>query len=66
MLGSEESVRVDITMSRDGLCKAQDFLSSVHKRPTVFGVTVILTIWARIVGLIRSLKEERMVPIPNP
>ena len=62
MLSSEDHVRVDVTMSEDGLRKAQQFHSTVHKRPVVFGATVILTTWARVVGLIRSLKGERMLP----
>lgn len=66
MLGSEDNVRVDITMSEDGLRKARQFHSTVHKRPVVFGAAVILTTWARVVGLIRSLKGEGIVPIPIP
>ena len=54
MLGSEGCVSVDITCSQDGLHKAKEFREHVHTRPLVFAAVLILTTWARLVGLIRS------------
>ncbi|CAE8638411.1 unnamed protein product, partial [Polarella glacialis] len=59
VLESAEEVSVDITLSQEGWLKAGHFRSSfLEASPAVFGSVILLTKWARTVGLVRSMSDQ--------
>ncbi|CAK0821156.1 unnamed protein product [Prorocentrum cordatum] len=60
VIDAEEQVRVDVVLSQDGLGKARHFRAALYARlgPAAFAAALLMTSWARGVGLVRSQQAE--------
>ncbi|CAE7280353.1 unnamed protein product [Symbiodinium natans] len=58
-MDTDDEQRVDVTLSDEGLLKAEHFYKVLPaSSPAAYGAIVLLTMWARAVGLVRSSSTE--------